>query len=252
MAYDGEAGRLPPASSGLATSVQAHLGRASRFVDGRTRNWSLFFFFRILSKARMAANLKQIALALDPKAAAGAAPTVLDDPQAPAQLFLDWLKILVDAKSDDFWKTLATECGKAGIPVPPQAGPDQQAYEFLFQAIEDFSQGAFARLPASFTTPIKADVARAAYVTLANPDNFNAFVAKFGNNAAAAGRKALSGGLLGTFIYELLRQFAPAQAGSKDGVDRPAVLRSEAVEGTGLLRPERHLRLHPLLLPTAH
>ena len=120
MAYDGEAGRLSPVSTGLANSVQAHLGRASRFVDGNTRNWSLFFFFRVLSKARMAANLKQIALALDAKAAAGAAPTMLDDPQAPAQLFLDWLKVLVDAKSADFWKTLATECGKAGIPVPAQ------------------------------------------------------------------------------------------------------------------------------------
>jgi hypothetical protein len=156
----------------------------------------------------MAANLKQVALALDPKAAAGAAPTKLDDPLGPAQLFLDWLKILVDAKSDDFWKTLRTECGNAGIQVPAQAGPDRQAYEFLFQAIEDFSKGAFARLPASFTTPIKADVARAAFVTLSNPDNFNAFVAKFGNSASAAGRKALSGGLLGAFAYELLRQLS--------------------------------------------
>ena len=245
MAYDGEAGRLPPASSGLATSVQAHLGRASRFVDGKTRNWSLFFFFRILSKARLAANLKQIALALDAKAAASAAPIALDDPQAPAQLFLDWLKILVEAKSDDFWKTLGAECGKAGIPVPPQAGPDQQAPEFLFQAIEDFSKGAFARLPASFTTPIKADVARAAFVTLSNPDNFNAFVAKFGSNATVAGRKALAGGLLGAFTYELLRQFAPALAGAKDGVDRPAVLRSEAVE-TGLKRDQIEKQWDPV------
>jgi hypothetical protein len=228
MAYDGEAGRQP--SSGLATAVQAHLGRASRFVDGKTRNWSLFFFFRVLSEARLAGNLKQIALALDAKAAAGAAPTKLDDPQAPAQLFLDWLKVLVDAKAEDFWKTFGTECDKAGIHVPPQGGPDQEAYEFLFQAIEDFSKGAFARLPASFTTPIKADVARAAYVTLSNPSNFNAFVAKFGNTAAVAGRKAMSGGLLGVFAYELLRQFAPAQAARKDGIVPPAVLRSEADE----------------------
>lgn len=237
MAYDGETGRRPPASSRLANSVQAHLGRASRFVDGKTRNWSLFFFFRILSEARLAANLKQIALALDAKAAAGVAPIRLADPQAPAQLFLDWLKVLVDAKSDDFWKTLRMECEKAGIQVPPQVGPDRDACEFLFQAIEDFSKGAFARLPASFTTPIKADVARAVYVTLSNPDNFNAFVAKFGNTAAVAGRKALAGGLLGTFAYELLRQFAPAQAGPKDGAIRPAVLRSEAVE-TGLKRDQ--------------
>src|SRR4029453_18442991 len=111
-------------------------------------------FFRIMSKARLAANLKQIALALDAKAAAGVAPTTLDDPQAPAPLFLDWLKILVEAKSDDFWKTLRAECEKAGIQMPAQAGPDQQAYEFLFLAIEDFSKGAFTRLPAGFTAPI--------------------------------------------------------------------------------------------------
>lgn len=230
MAYDGEADRGAPESSGLATAVQAHLGRASRFVDGKTRNWSLFFFFRILSTARLSANLKQIALALDAQAAAGAAPPKLDDPQAPAQLFLDWLKILTEAKSDDFWKTLKAECEKAGIRIPAPSGPDRQAYELLFQAIENFSKGAPARLPEGFNTPIKAEVARAAFITLSNADNFSAFVAKFGDTAAAAGRKALSGGLLGTFAYELLRQFAPAQAGPKDGVVRPAVLRSEALE----------------------
>src|SRR5215467_7311694 len=118
MAHDGEAGRVLPASAGLATAVQAHLGRASRFVDGKTRNWSLFFFFRIQSAAGMAAHLKQLAFALDAKAAAGSAPAALDDPQAPAQLFLDWLKVLVEAQSNDFWRTLRAECAKAGIKMP--------------------------------------------------------------------------------------------------------------------------------------
>ena len=158
MAYDGEAGRQPPASSGLATAVQAHLGRASRFVDGKTRNWSLFFFFRVPSKARLAANLKQIALALDAKAAAGVAPTKLDYLQAPAQLFLDWLRCSSRPSRTTSGRPSARSARKRGIRVPPQVGPDQEAYEFLFQAIEDFSKGAFARLPASFTTPIKADV----------------------------------------------------------------------------------------------
>src|SRR5688500_20243079 len=110
MSYDGEQVRQLSASSGLATAVQAHLGRASRFVDGNTRNWSLFFFFRVLSKARLAANLKQIALALDAKAAAGVAPAKLDDPQAPAQRFLGWLRVSVDATSDDFWKACRGVC----------------------------------------------------------------------------------------------------------------------------------------------
>jgi len=235
MAHDGEASRLPPASSGLATAVQAHLGRASRFVDGKTRNWSLFFFFRIQSAARVAANLKQVALALDATAAAGAAPAKLDDPLAPTQLFLDWLKVLVEADSDAFWKTLRAECERAGIQMPAQAGPDRQAYESLFKAIEDFSKRTFDKPPTGLGTPPNPAFARAAFVTLSNPANFNAFVAKFGDTASAAGRKALSGGLLGAFAYELLRQLAPAQAGPKDGVVRPAVLRSEARE-IGLTR----------------
>ena len=137
-------------------------------------------------------------------------------------------------RSDDFWETLRTECKKAGISVPRQVGDDQNAYEFLFQAIEDFSTR-IRRLAASFTASIKARRCAGGYVTLSNPNNFNAFVAKFGTTAAAAGRKALSGGLVGAFAYELLRQFAPAQSGPKDGVARPAVLRSEAVE-KGLTR----------------
>jgi len=236
MAYDdGEAGRLPPVPSRLATAVQANLGRASRFADGTTRNWSLFFFFRIMSKPRQAAKLSQIALAVDAEAAASALPAVFDDPQAPAQLFLDWLKILVEAKSDAFWNTLRTECERAGIRVPAQASPDPKEYELLFQAIENFSKGAFTRPPASFTAPIKPEVARAAFATLSNPENFQGFVSKFGGSAAVAGRKAMSGGLLGVFAYELLRQFAPAQADPTDGIVRPGVLRSEATE-TGVKR----------------
>src|SRR5882757_2439152 len=233
MAYNEQADRLPPASMALAAAVQAHLGRASRFVDGKARNWSLFFFFRILSKAQLSAKLRQVATAINAQAAAGVEPANPDDkgsPQAPAQLFLDWLKVLVEARSDDFWNTLRAECGKAGIPLPAEVGDDEDAYELLFRALDDFSTRSFAGLPASFTGPIKAAVARAAYVTLSDTNNFNAFVAKFGDTAAAAGRKALSGGLVGAFAYELLRQFAPAQSGSKDGVVRPAVLRSEAVE----------------------
>jgi len=233
MAHNEQADGVAQSSSALATVVQAHLGRASRFVDGKTRNWSLFFFFRILSKAQLSAKLKQVAAGINAQAPGGAAQADLDGKdslQAPAQLYLDWLKVLVDGRSDDFWNNLRTECAKAGIPLPSQVGDDQNAGEVLFRAIEDFSTRSFAGLPASFTASIKANVARAAYVTLSNPNNFNAFVAKFGTTAAAAGRKALSGGLVGAFAYELLRQFAPAQSGPKDGVARPGVLRSEAAE----------------------
>lgn len=37
----------------IADEIQAHLGQPSKFANGKTRNWSLFVFFRILSKAEV-------------------------------------------------------------------------------------------------------------------------------------------------------------------------------------------------------
>ncbi|MDA4845434.1 hypothetical protein [Hoeflea poritis] len=41
------------AGSDTAARIQAHLGQPSKFANGKTRNWSLFVFFRILSKTEM-------------------------------------------------------------------------------------------------------------------------------------------------------------------------------------------------------
>jgi hypothetical protein len=35
----------------VADDVQANLVRTSKFADGKTRNWTMFFFFRILARA---------------------------------------------------------------------------------------------------------------------------------------------------------------------------------------------------------
>lgn len=42
-----------PGPVDAATRIQANLGQVSKFANGKTRNWSLFLFFRILSKAEM-------------------------------------------------------------------------------------------------------------------------------------------------------------------------------------------------------
>ena len=44
----------------LSDVVQAHLGRASWFADGETRNWTLFFFFRILSQAEIDKDVERL------------------------------------------------------------------------------------------------------------------------------------------------------------------------------------------------
>ncbi|WP_136658063.1 hypothetical protein [Nitratireductor sp. XY-223] len=41
------------AATDAAAGIQAHLGQPSKFANGKTRNWSLFVFFRILSKTEM-------------------------------------------------------------------------------------------------------------------------------------------------------------------------------------------------------
>ena len=50
----------PPLSESLGASVQAHLGRASKFADGKTRDWSGFFFFRILPQAAIDADVARV------------------------------------------------------------------------------------------------------------------------------------------------------------------------------------------------
>ena len=50
----------PPLSDSLGNSVQAHLGRASKFADGKTRDWSVFFFFRILPQATIDADVARV------------------------------------------------------------------------------------------------------------------------------------------------------------------------------------------------
>ncbi|BCH22661.1 Dyp-type peroxidase domain-containing protein [Mesorhizobium sp. L-8-3] len=48
------------ASESLADAVQAHIGRASRFADGKTRTWSFFFFFRILTQAEVRQDIRRL------------------------------------------------------------------------------------------------------------------------------------------------------------------------------------------------
>jgi deferrochelatase/peroxidase EfeB/cytochrome P450 len=49
-----------PAIPPLAASVQAHFGRAAKFANHKTRDWAVFFFFRILSEAEFEADLRRI------------------------------------------------------------------------------------------------------------------------------------------------------------------------------------------------
>ena len=49
-----------PAAPPLAASVQAHFGRAAKFANNKTRDWTVFFFFRILTEAEFEEDLRRI------------------------------------------------------------------------------------------------------------------------------------------------------------------------------------------------
>ena len=61
--------------SSLATDVQAHLLRASKFAGGHTRNWSLFLFFRVMAESEVKATFDRFVASLEAAAAALAAPS---------------------------------------------------------------------------------------------------------------------------------------------------------------------------------
>jgi Dyp-type peroxidase family len=122
------------ASQEAAGNIQANLLRASKFPDGTRRNWSLFFFFRILPQAEFDATIRRLTAAaaegddtlkskhslwLDfahpgfknagvveqdlSDAGSSAAPSA---PDGPAKAFLDWLKVIASADKGAFLSNL--------------------------------------------------------------------------------------------------------------------------------------------------
>jgi deferrochelatase/peroxidase EfeB len=256
------------AASRLASSVQAHLGKASRFADGKVRDWTFFFFFRIVPESETQADLGRLATVLKARTDAEAIAALkqfvaaLANPAAinagsveqtkaadekagdPSKLFLDWLTVLTLLDSAESASTLHDECLKAGFPdgIFGQALEDA-AVGHLFNRLSSDSlrgsAGGVLSILGSGEAVSKEDVSikdlvtmavRAAISTLSNPASFNAFFSRLGPTPAAAGNKAFSLGLLGAVLYELLRQFAPTKEMRAQGAGDSAVLRSEAAE----------------------
>lgn len=65
----------------LGKKVQAHIGKASHFADGKTRNWSLFFFFRILPEAELNQDLELLKQYMQAHSDADKAENIADEEQ---------------------------------------------------------------------------------------------------------------------------------------------------------------------------
>lgn len=141
--------------------VQAHLLRAAKFSGAQAATrWSLFFFFRILTRAELAATGERIRSAAndasDGKKSwnelwldyaqpdvqnAGLVAQKMDDdarakaalppdapappaPDDPAQAFLDWLKVITSAEIADLRDGMETDAASSkGVETPDSAAP---------------------------------------------------------------------------------------------------------------------------------
>jgi Dyp-type peroxidase family len=283
---------------GLSEVVQANLGRASRFADGTTRDWALFFFFRILPKAEVdkdVARLLAVMTETDPQAKRKAAIELMaaiefpnatnagvvaqareyDDPSpdAPAQTFLDWLKVLTGPDSNALGSTLKENFVSAGIKpevftpeglaaafggaaqpaaageagaVGEQAPPSDDTKSWLIGLFNDITgrsrTGFVENLASMLDDPanMAGELSRILHNisdVLSDSGKFWDFFREFGHTAGEAGLNALSGGLLNVCLYELLREMAPALLKADAVRTQPSIMRSEAVEDVVYPRP---------------
>jgi Dyp-type peroxidase family len=238
-----------------ALQVQSHLLRATKFRDGRTRNWSLFFFFRVLTQAEVDAPFKRgvtkgataaqgAVLEVDFANTALASAGVVEQsrfemeragrseaaamPDAPAQAFREWLKVLVDAKGEGFAK-IAQEFAAQLWPLKSRLRgvPDGGGLDLLSGGFSAF--GINGQLGAKLGALLQDRLA-----FLDDPDAYLHTLMTFGVDHSTAGSHAIKHGLLGLVIYEALRQAAPAYA----DVGAPSVVRGEAADGVDAMAVE--------------
>jgi Dyp-type peroxidase family len=226
-----EAKRAAP----LSSSVQAHLGRASHFADGKTRNWTLFFFYRILNQAEVDADVKRLVAvasekdADNKKAALSTFLWALADPalmnaglveqklaedeagaDAPADLFFAWLAQLTNAQSSELQNLLSKYLSDANLPLPRfTSGSREASVQDLFYQMAALD-APFGFLPSEQLPAQMLRVFRAVISLFAGPDQFKDLFREYGQDAGNAGLAALSDGLAGVCLYEFLRHIAPA------------------------------------------
>ncbi len=215
-----------------ALKSQAHLLRSSKFGDGRTRDWSLYVFFRVLSKREMDRTFDLLTKALNTKQAdqrnfyVDALRNELISPRRlnhslvmpaqdePSDEFFNWLKVAASGDISGFLsrleeafspfkkggevnsptETLGEDQTKRLNDLPPQLASIFSSSEALANFASDIATNFFASLgdAKDKTTAIKN------------------LLSCFGKDHAQAGLTALGGSLPLVVAYELLRQFAIA------------------------------------------
>ena len=247
----------------LAASVQAHFGRASKFADGRTRDWSVFFFFRILSQAEMDAcvsagrdaipgdilrrsNLIGVdALPLRGQRRKGGGPR----PPPPLAAFRAFLRAAVTphlgaledlrAEADRLkWTLSSADADLFGAELPDRAqammaqvfgGLPSEVAERSLDEFKEFWAGLGAPPETEVIWPVWTILICILFLIVHNPPAGAELFDGIDDQPAPAGLKALKGGLIGVCLYETIRKFRPSARGG--GIPLvPAIVRSESAQ----------------------
>ncbi|WP_372782880.1 hypothetical protein [Phenylobacterium sp.] len=235
---------IPQADPRPLDNIQAHLLRASKF-GRQPRDWSLFFFFRILTQAEMGAALLRLQdgpsawprvkmdLINPGLANAGLAEQGADGKPA-ATAFRNWLKVLVESDPQGLLMSAGELLTPAGLrPGAKAAEPRLTSTERLSVARTELSV-LLDRLPAApgaisarSDFDLRAAIQAGLGVLGLGPEAYAEVMGFLANYLLS--EKAEAGPLPMLVLYELLRQAAPA-------FRRPPAAREE--ERHGIVRAE--------------
>ncbi len=216
-------------------NVQAHILRASKFEVGGeqvTRNWSLFFFFRILPQAEFDETMERMKSALaqgtdqtrtelwkdfaqpallnagllDQRLAESKAPGApASEPDAPAKAFLHWLKAIVSADKSGIETIAGLMPNAPGAAAAPAV--NVQAAEPTNASVEDPIQWIQHQFQSG---KLDLDLLRQLIGVYTRQDDFAAKLKSLGSKAGPVVPQGPLGPLPIVTLYEILRQCAPA------------------------------------------
>jgi deferrochelatase/peroxidase EfeB/cytochrome P450 len=254
-------------------NVQAHILRASKFqIDGKKapRDWSLFFFFRILPQAEFdatAARLDRVkdttvdntaakrdlwqdfadpallnaglieqsladSLAPKPNAPPPGAPSSNRKPDEPAEAFLNWLKAIVSADKSGI-KNTADQMQKRppSISTGTSEAKDTRGFQSAPPTNADWADPV-AWMQSQFDLKsMDASFLQSLADVYTQPDRFASHLKALADKVDVTIPTDGLGPLPVVALYEILRQCAPAMLNPSDsGEPTPGIVRGEQVE----------------------
>src|ERR1700722_14749218 len=252
--------QAPATPEETRNNVQAHLLKASKFEigdDSMARNWSLFFFFRILPQAEFDAMTDRMKSAMnDDRSGAKdelwqdfaqtafvnaglVAQRLADDPKSepdrPAEAFLNWLKAIVSADKSGIIRTADTMLNvSSSASTESQAANPTKVPQKLMLTNVDWADPT-KWMQDKFRQGLDVNFLQSLVRIYTRPGDYAAHLQSLSKKVGTAVPEDLLGPLPIVALYEILRQCAPAMMNPAADPAKPSagIVRGEASE-----RPE--------------